>query len=313
MRVPKHIDGERRPRSLNTLAVMKAGDDEEVHPSVRAAEAVAEAEMAAAEQAKALAAAQALAVRAARAQAEAERAAREAAEAEEAALEELDSEFPTVSVSEHHRLMQERAEKARAKERLQASNASRAGPFSVEPSNEPLFGPVSSSMLGHRAIQQEMNRQQPTEPALGRADAATEWRRRDPEPETPKLFVPAPKPEKSAWGDVPDAPFPEPMPTRAPPSPSAHPPPAWATRALEKQKQQQLAASGGRSAPPRAWSSHANGGGGSFAMIQAQEEGSKEARKKLEQLTAMGWVSRSRAHTVPRCCPSAVPYRAVPR
>lgn len=74
---------------------------------LRAAEAVAEAELAAAEQAKALAAAQSLALRAARAQAQAEQAAREAAEAEEAALREAEQSFPTISFAEQLRQVEE--------------------------------------------------------------------------------------------------------------------------------------------------------------------------------------------------------------
>ena len=279
----------------------------EVIAKARAAELVAEAEAAAAEQAKAFAAAQALAARAAQAQAEAEKAAREAAEAEMAALREIEEAFPTFEVAEQ----MERAQLADSIRRRGAE--ARLAQLSSPP---PLFGPMGSSALGRRAQQQAAQhlaeRSSNTSDEgrrQSRADEATTWRRQEP-PTQPKIFVPAPKPEREAWTAAPT------------------PPPVTPTHILVNQSrpagsasnQQRSTPSARRSwadepappSPPPGWS-HTSASGASqsprgadgtrpsLKSIQAREEGAAEARKKLEELKGMGFPATLSAEVLLQC------------
>jgi len=308
---------------------MNSQEDRDRKPaSVRAAEAIAEAELAAAEQARALAAAQELALKAAQAQAQAEQAAREAAEAEEAAMREAQQDFPKITFAEQLREVEEAKEAAITRVEVHRRNhgAGHERECSINAHSRPS-GPLKLQPRGaqqHRngwhshASDGDHHHHATTHEAVSRADQATCWRRTKNEPCSGqlhvKLLASSPKPERLAWNDMPLAASKHsssPSDSRASASTLlvsstsqvvagacslAGPPQAGAAGVL-------TATAGSSTSRNQAW--HASVEAASkpqtLEQIQAQEEGSRVSRMRIQQLLEMGFPAAVAADTLVQC------------
>lgn len=305
--------------------------------------AEAEANRAAEEQEMALRAAKEFAAKAGAARIEAERLAAEAAEQEAAALRHVDEAFPTLAAAVQARREEEEAERLREQKEARRrdvvskvqSNATRLLEQLSSDNATALFGPSSSTALGKQAQKQiaaatqaagEKHTSESHRAGWAAMDDTSlppipfdtsdvpEWRRR-PEAEnktemraSPKPFMPAPPPVKSAWVSAeklnPKGAAPSAVSAASHRGHAAAPSPSTANyRVLN-------APLGGRADVRRErndWGARATHMSCAakpppLTVVQAQQAGEEEARSRLESLTEM--VLQSQPSRVSECFPT---------